>query len=71
MPLPVSTMTAESPTPQPHTGTNWTVGRILLVILGSIVALLAAGILVAGGTLLWADRTQREDGYLTTPTERL
>ena len=71
MPLPVSTMTAESPTPQPHTGTNWTVGRILLVILGSIVALLAVGILVAGGTLLWADRTQREDGYLTTPTERL
>ncbi len=23
-----------------------------------------------GGFLLWADRTQREDGYLTTPTER-
>jgi hypothetical protein len=26
--------------------------------------------LVGGGFLLWADRTQREDGYLTTPTER-
>ena len=23
-----------------------------------------------GGFLLWADRTQRDDGYLTTPTER-
>jgi hypothetical protein len=66
-------MSAESPTPTapPPTGTNWTVGRILLVIFGSLVALIAAGLLVAGATLLWADRTQREDDYLTTPTERL
>jgi hypothetical protein len=73
MPLPGADMAADSPTPTPppQTGTDWTAWRILLVILGSIVALLAAGILVAGGTLLWADRTQREDGYLTTPTERL
>ncbi len=57
------------PTPQPQAGTSWTAGRILLVILGSIVALLAAGILVAGGALLWADRTQRDDdGFLTTPS---
>jgi hypothetical protein len=26
--------------------------------------------MAGGGFLLWADRTQREDGYLTTPTER-
>jgi Domain of unknown function (DUF4389) len=73
MPLPVAAMAADSPTPTqpPQTGTSWTIGRILLVILGSLVALIAAGLLVAGGTLLWADRTQREDGYLTTPTERL
>ena len=64
---------ADSPTPPPQqpAGTNWTVGRILLVILGCIVALLAAGLLAAGGTLLWADLTQRDDdGFLTTPTER-
>jgi hypothetical protein len=60
-----------TPTPPPQSGTNWTVGRILLAVLGSLVALIAVGLLVAGGTLLWADRTQREDGYLTTPTERL
>jgi hypothetical protein len=32
----------------------------------------ASGIalLAGGGFLLWADRTQREDGYLTTPNER-
>jgi hypothetical protein len=66
-------MAADSPTPQPpqQVGTNWTVGRILLVILGCVLALLAAGLLAVGGTLLWADRTQRDDdGFLTTPTER-
>lgn len=64
-------MTVDSPTPPPQTGTSWTAGRILLVVLGSILALLAAGLLAAGGTLLWVDRTQRDDdGFLTTPTER-
>src|SRR4051812_49913663 len=26
--------------------------------------------MAGGGFLLWSDRTQREDGYLTTPSER-
>ena len=61
---------ADSPTPPPPAGTNWTAGRIVLVVLGSILALLAAALMVAGGALLWADRTQRDDdGFLTTPTE--
>jgi hypothetical protein len=34
------------------------------------VALLGLGLAAGGGFLLWADRTQREGGYLTTPTER-
>jgi hypothetical protein len=46
------------------------VGRVALIVLGSIAALLGLALLVGGGFLLWADRTQREDGYLTTPTER-
>ena len=62
-------MAVDTPTPPPQSGTDWTAGRILLVILGSIVALLAAGLLAAGGTLLWADRTHRDDdGFLTTPS---
>ena len=70
MPLPILIMAADSPTPPPQSGTNWTAGRILLVVLGSIVALLAVGLLAAGGTLLWADRTHRDDdGFLTTPSE--
>lgn len=65
-------MAADSPsTPPPQQSTNWTIGRIFLVVLGSIVALLGAGLLAAGGTLLWADQTKRDDdGFLTTPTER-
>jgi hypothetical protein len=46
------------------------VGRVVLIVLGGIGALFGLAVLAAGGFLLWADRTQREDGYLTTPTER-
>ena len=50
---------------------RWSAGRILLVILGSILALMGAGLLAGGCTLLWADQTQRDDdGYVSTPTER-
>ena len=45
-------------------------GRVILIILGSIGVLFGLALLAGGGFLLWADRTQRDDGYLTTPTER-
>jgi hypothetical protein len=45
-------------------------GRVILVILGAIGVLFGLALLAGGGFLLWADRTQREDGYLTTPSER-
>jgi hypothetical protein len=45
-------------------------GRVILIVLGSIGVLFGLALLAGGGSLLWADRTQREDGYLTTPTER-
>jgi hypothetical protein len=45
-------------------------GRVVLIVLGSIGVLVGLALLVGGGWLLWADRTQRNDGYLTTPTER-
>jgi hypothetical protein len=67
-------MAAETPsTPPPppaRSGARWSVGHILLVVFGSIVALLGVALLGAGGTALWVDLTQRDDdGYLTTPTE--
>ena len=58
------------PPPPPRRGARWSVGHILLVVFGSIVALLGVALLGAGGTALWVDLTQRdEDGYLTTPKE--
>jgi hypothetical protein len=45
-------------------------GRVILIVLGGIGVLVGLALAAAGGFLLWADRTQREDGYLTTPTER-
>ena len=45
-------------------------GRVVLIVLGGIGVLAGLALLAGGGFLLWADRTQREDGYLTTPTER-
>jgi hypothetical protein len=45
-------------------------GRVILIVVGGIGVLFGLALLAGGGFLLWADRTQREDGYLTTPTER-
>jgi hypothetical protein len=35
-------------------------GRVILIVLGSIVALLGLGLAAGGGFLLWTDLTQRE-----------
>jgi hypothetical protein len=46
------------------------VGRVILIVLGGIGFLFGLALLAGGGFLLWADRTQREDGYVTTASER-
>jgi hypothetical protein len=45
---------------------RWTAGRITTLVIGSLLVLLSLCLLGAGGTGLWADRTQRDDGYATT-----
>ena len=45
---------------------RWTAGRITALLIGSLLVLLSLGLLGAGGTALWADRTQRDQGYATT-----
>jgi hypothetical protein len=48
------------------------VGWIILLVTGALVSLLALAPLVGGGALLWADATQKDDdGFFTTPSERL
>ncbi len=47
---------------------GWTPGRVVTVVLGSVLALISLGLLGGGGTALWADQALRHDGYVTTGT---
>ncbi len=46
---------------------RWTVGRVISLVIGVVLALVSLCLLGGGGTALWADTTQRDAaGYLTT-----
>jgi hypothetical protein len=45
---------------------RWTAGRIAALVIGVLLVLGSLTLLGAGGTALWADRTQRDGGYATT-----
>jgi hypothetical protein len=44
----------------------WTLGRVTALVIGVLLILVSLLLVGAGGAALWADRTQREDGYVTT-----
>lgn len=49
---------------------RWTFGRVLLVVLGSLAALVGAALLAGGVAAVVVDQTQRDDeGFLMSPTE--
>jgi hypothetical protein len=51
---------------------RWTFGRVVLVVLGSLAALLAFGLASGGAAALVLDHTQRDgDGYLMSPSKHL
>jgi hypothetical protein len=54
-----------SPPPRRSSG-----ARIAAVVTGSLVGLVAFGLLAAGGGLLWADSQKDDQGYISTHTER-
>ena len=63
----VPTPEPDHPTPPARSG--WTPGRVVAVVSGALLALIAAGVLTGSAGLLWADRTQRDaDGFLDTAT---
>jgi hypothetical protein len=45
---------------------QWTGRRIAVLVIGAVLGLFALALLGGGGTALWADRTQRDAGYVTT-----
>lgn len=53
------------PAQPPRSAIGWTAGRVVSLVIGSILALISIGLLAGGATLLWAGR---QNGYLTTPT---
>ncbi|MGW1342667.1 hypothetical protein ACWCOV_16585 [Kribbella sp. NPDC002412] len=48
---------------------RWSAGRVIVTVIGIVVALMSAFGLIIGGTMLWLDQTQRDNaGYLTSDT---
>jgi hypothetical protein len=54
--------------PLPRPAGGWTAGRVVTLVIGSLLALISLGFLGGGGTLLWAGQALRHDGYVTTGT---
>jgi hypothetical protein len=46
---------------------GWTAGRIVSVVVGALLLFLSTGLLAGGAAVLYADRTQRDGGYLQMP----
>jgi len=43
-------------------------GKILLLVFGIIIILVAVGLVFGGGTLLWLERTHTDEGFITSNT---
>ncbi len=52
----------------PGRGRGWTPGRVVSVVAGSVLALVALGALAGSGVLMWAAAAGRSGGYLSTDT---
>jgi len=59
--------------PRPEIGTgqsSWTASRITALVIGALLVLVSLVLLGGGGTALWADRTHRDAGYITTDVHK-
>jgi hypothetical protein len=73
-PLPSPSGGAYRATPPPHETSRggWTTGRVVALVLGSLLVVGAVGSAGAAVTLVAADQMARDDdGFLTSPRERL
>jgi Domain of unknown function (DUF4389) len=63
--------TAGGPPPATQRRSGWTAGRVIVVVVGSIMALVGLAGVLGGGALTWAATTQRDGaGFFHTDTER-
>ena len=61
----------EEAEPPAQTPSVWTAGRVILVIIASILTLMGLAMLAAGSAMTWAAATQRDDdGYFHTDVKR-
>lgn len=61
-----STVSVPPQPPAAAQASGWTGGRIAALMVGALLVLVSLAFLGAGGTVLWADQTQRDAGYVTT-----
>lgn len=61
-------MTA-APQPTWTPAPRWGAGRIVALVIGVLLLLPALGLLLGGGVLLWADSSQRTDGFVFSETD--
>jgi hypothetical protein len=65
-------MTDLTPAPAVPPASPTPVGRILMIVAGALIVLVAGAVVLAGMALTWAHATQRDDdGYFSTSSERL
>lgn len=62
-PPPASSVTPSAPS-------RWTGGRIAMLVVGGLLALIGLGVFAGGAYGLWLHTTQRSDGYVMTSSER-
>ena len=65
--------TPSAPPPAPPTGRRgWTAGRVVSLVIGSVLGLIALGVLAGAGAATWATNSQRDSaGFLTSDTHRI
>ena len=65
-------MPAPAVPPPPPPSAPAPVGRILMIVAGALIVLVAGAVVLAGLVLTWAHATQRDDdGFFSTSSERL
>ena len=67
-PPPVSETYAGPPAHAAPPTQRWTAGRVISVVIGSVMVLSSFGLFAGGGVVLWADQ-HRDGGYVTSSIE--